>query len=197
MNREVLSCHAPLRTRVNQTRSWLVFCMTLLTLSGGCGCGRRDGLAELRRIDSALRDIEIVESAGVTKEQFSNRLADALLKIGDLEQSSVRTVPKFSKSDQQRVTEVYQHFLTATEAYKTAKDYFGEKYEFEVWVDTVRMDEYNQVKQRFPNLPELEVVERDSRNPDYVFYSRRDMLHALWDLAASKREKARALIEKL
>ncbi len=70
--------------------------------------------------------MNIVVSAGVTKQEYSQRLADALVKVGELEQSAKQMIPKFPKSNQAIVGQTYAHLLQSLEAYKVAKDFFGD-----------------------------------------------------------------------
>jgi uncharacterized OsmC-like protein len=54
---------------------------------GGCTSSKKiaraEGLATLQHMRSAVQDMDIVVSAGATKDEYSKRLTDALLKFGD------------------------------------------------------------------------------------------------------------------
>src|SRR5580704_14070655 len=66
---------------------------------------RVEGLAQLKRMDSAVQDMNVVVSVGATKDQYSQRLTDALLKFGEQEKDCKQVTAKFRAEDQQASAE--------------------------------------------------------------------------------------------
>jgi hypothetical protein len=105
----------------------------LMASVAGCGSAkRRDGVAELQRVLTSVHDLNIVVSTGTSRIEFSRRLTDALLKIGDLQQSENRVLSDFPKADQATVSESYQHLGRAIEAYRQSQSFFGDMHKEEV-----------------------------------------------------------------
>ncbi len=64
----------------------VAFLTALITVIIVAGCGsakRREGIEELERVQDAVHGLRILVSAGVTKTEYSQRLEDVLLKVGD------------------------------------------------------------------------------------------------------------------
>ena len=93
-----------------QIRAVLVSVVFTLALVGCGSTHRTEGIEELKKIETAIEVLRILFSAGVTKQEYSQRLEDALIKAGDLDQSAKITMLKFPKSEQNTVVEVYAHF---------------------------------------------------------------------------------------
>jgi hypothetical protein len=167
------------------------------------GCGgsqqRKEGLAELQRLQSAVHKLNIVVSAGVTKQEYSQRLADALLEAGDLDQSAKQTIAKFPKSDQPTAGQTLTHLGEGLEAYKAAKEFLGDKYLDEITVTTLTQHDYELIKTEFPGLDELQPDSFTAQHyPDSPpEYRRRDMVQALWKFASSEDSEAKQLIDQL
>jgi hypothetical protein len=168
------------------------------------GCGgsqhRTEGIEELKKIQTAIDGLHILVSAGVTKQEYSQRLEDALLKAGDIDQSAKDTLPKFPKNEQNTVIEIYGHFKRSIDAFKTARDYFGDNFTSVGCEDgcaTFTQGEYDGIRKEFPTLPELKTDSVTAAafpgNPSE--YRRGDMLRALWELAAEEEATARKLLE--
>ena len=184
----------------NTTRA---FTLVLLGIAVGCcGCSRKpnpEALAVLQQMSSAVQDMGIVVSAGVTKEQYSQRLTDALLKFGNSDDRCKQVIAKFAKPDQQaQATEICQHLSEAMDAYTYAKEYFGPAYDpidpdFPIY--TVKEETYAEARKRFPTLEELPVSETNETG--YKFYSREAMLKALWKVAGQDAQAAKDQLEKL
>lgn len=174
-------------------------CMAALS---GCGFNRRQqGVAELRRVGSAVGDMRIVVSAGVNQQEFSRRLTDSSIKIGDLQQSMNRAFALFPEKDKPTVAEAYQHMAKAMDAYTKSKEFFGDTHTEDL--DPFRDhnmfggSRYESLRREFPNLEELKEGLRQSISGEEVFYWRGDMLEALWKVAAEEDERAKALIDQL
>ena len=166
-----------------------------------CSCSRKpnpEALAVLQQMSSAAQDMGIVVSAGATKEQYSERLTDALLKFGNSDYRCKQAIAKFAKPDQQaQAAEICQHLSEAMDAYTYAKEYFGSAYDpidpdFPIY--TVKEETYAEVRKRFPTLEELPVSETNETG--YKFYRREAMLQALWKVAGQDSEAAKDLLEK-
>ncbi len=181
---------------------WLV----LFLISCSDSQRRKEGVAELQRVQSVIHKMDIVVSVGVTKQEYSQRLADALIKVGDLERSAKQTTPKFPTGDQAIVEQIYAHLVKALEPYKIATEFFGDKHVSEdIWESTLYQDEYEPVKNLFTTLdvPVEEEVKAfsDGAGPaqpyDRRWYNRWDMVRALWRVGAEEDAKAKQLIDQL
>jgi hypothetical protein len=177
----------------------------LFLVIGSVGCtsskkiARNEGMAQLQQMRSAVQDMNIVVSAGVTKDEYSKRLTDALLKFGDPDESCKYAVTKYPKGEQQSTaTEVCQHLSRAMDAYTYAKNYIGPTRDPDfpdVLSDELTEKEYSEAKERFPSLQELPLAETNPAG--YKFYYRREMVQALWKVAGQESEAAKSVIEKL
>jgi hypothetical protein len=170
------------------------------------GCGgalrRKEGTEDLTRIQDAVQGLHILVSAGLTKAEYSQRLEDMLLKVGDLNGSQNQTVPKFPQKDQGTVREIYTHLSKSIDAYKTARDYFGDKSNGPGCEDgcmTISQHDYETEKATFPTLIQLQPVKAyaDWYPNSPASYFRNDMLQALWKIAADEDTSAKALLEKM
>ena len=168
----------------------------------GSSCSRKpnpEAVSQLQEMSSAVQDMSIVVSAGVTKEQYSQRLTDALLKIGNSNDRCKHAIAKFAKPDQQVLAaDVCQRVVEAMDAYTDAKEYFGPAYDpidpdFPVY--TLKEEDYAEARKRFPTLEDLVVSETSETG--YKFYSRSAMLQALWKMAGRNSVDAKNLLEKL
>jgi hypothetical protein len=179
--------------------------LVLFLLIGFVGCtsskkiARNEGMAQLQQMRSAVQDMNIVVSAGVTKDEYSKRLTDALLKFGDSGETCKQAVPKFPAGEQQAAaTEVCQHLSRAMDAYTYEKDYIGPTHDTDfpdVLSDELTEKEYSKAKERFPGLDELRLAETNPAG--YKFYYRREMVQALWKVAGQESVAAKSVIEKL
>lgn len=181
------------------------FKFSLFLVIGLVGCSfsknatRVEGMAELQRMSSAVQDLHIVVSAGVTKDEYSKRLTDALLKFGDRDGGCRLAVAKFPDGGQQSTaTEVCQHLSMAMDAYTLAKDYIGPKpdpIDPDYLLYTLTEKEYADAKQQFPSLEELPVAETNENG--YKFYHRSEMVQGLWKVAVQESEVAKTGMDKL
>jgi hypothetical protein len=182
-----------------------VFAAWLFVL-GLTGCGgeqrRKEGIGELKNSQTPVHGLHILVSAGVTKAEYSQRLEDVLLQEGDLNDSEQRTVPKFGKRDEDTVKEIYSHISTSVEAYKSARNFFGDDFDAPGCDDgcmTLAQQTYDAEKANFPTLAQLQPVkvyqQLDPNAPPEYF--RNDMLQALWKVADDEDDSAKTLIEKL
>jgi hypothetical protein len=183
----------------------VAFEATLILAIGFVGCtssksiARKEGIAELQRMRSAVQDMNIVVSAGVTNVEYSRRLTDALLKFGGQDGGCKQAVQKFQDPEQQSfAAEACQPLSTAMIAYTNAKEYVSPKtdpIDPEFVIYTLPDDEYRKVRETIPTLAELPVSE--TNQDGYKFYRRRDMVQALWKVAGQEYQLAEAAIEKL
>ena len=174
----------------------------------GCGSSRQrlESIQQLEKLHIEVHGLQILVSAGVTKQEYSQRFEDSLLKVGDLGQSEALTLPKFPQKEQPTVKAIYEHLSQSMAAYKAARDYFGEKFDnhfCEEGCSFFPEDEYEQVKQEFPSLARLDFGPENtwyrdgSGNVVNHSYRRSDMLHALWSMAAAEDNRAGQLTAQL
>lgn len=183
----------------------------LLALLIGCGNStsnslltqrRQEGIAELHKIQTTVQGLHLLVSAGITKMEYSQRLEDALLAAGDLDDGAKVTMPKFKSTEQEEVRDIYKHLSQSLQSYKTARDYFGDKFNgpgCEDGCSLLTQQDYDAQKAIFPTLIDLQ--------PEKVFsslypgsppsYYRRDMLRALWKVAGEEEASAKFSIDRL
>jgi hypothetical protein len=178
----------------------------LLLVSCGSSQQSKQGMDELTKIQTTVHGLHLLVSAGVTKQEYSQRFEDALLKLGDLDQSAKETIPKFPKRKQETVRTIYVHLSQSIEAYKKARSFFGDRFDgygCEEGCSFFRESEYDAVKQEFPSLahldfgPEFTWYKDNDGNVVNHAYRRSDMLQALWAVAGAEDDEARQLIEQL
>jgi hypothetical protein len=178
----------------NGTNKILALVFIVFLLPGCTGSQKRkEGIDELKRIQVSIHDLHILVAAGLTKQEYSQRFEDVLLKVGDLDSSVNSTLPKFRKNDQATVKDVYIHFVQSIEAYRNARDYFGKSFkgsECEEGCSFFPQAEYDAVKTQFPTLADLSA-------PGQFGYYRPEMLQALWKLAGEEDTATVGLIQKL
>jgi hypothetical protein len=177
----------------------------LLLVIGFVGCtssktmARNEGVAQLQQMRSAVQDMNIVVSVGVTKDEYSKRLTDALLKFGDAAETCRQAIAKFPEGEQQSTAAgLCQHLSKAMDAYIYAKDFIGPTHDPDfpdVLSDELTEKEYSKAKERFPSLEELPLAETNPAG--YKFYYRRQMVQALWRVAGQESQAAGSVIEKL
>ncbi len=166
-------------------------------------CGRRkEGVAELTKIQTAVHALNMLVAAGVTKQEYSQRFGDLLLKIGDLDQGLKQTVPHFPRAEQDTVKAVYAHLSQSVEAHKVAREYFGPKYNdigCEEGCSRLVQSDYDEIRAKFPTLPNLEPAPPSvfAKSDSPAEYYRADMLQALWNVAKGEEAEAKTLIDKL
>jgi hypothetical protein len=176
-------------------------------LLAGCGPSeRKQGVQELEKRQAEVLGLHILVSAGVTKQEYSQRLEDVLLKLGDQDQSAKDTIPMFPRDEQETVKTVYAHLSQSIEAYKKARDYFGDSFEGYGCEDGCSFfpeNQYDLAKQDFPTIAPL------SFGPEYTWYRdgggnivnhayrRADMLRALWTVASDEEDEAKQLVDQL
>jgi hypothetical protein len=166
-----------------------------------CSCSSKpnpESIAELQKMSSAVQDMGIVVSVGVTKDQYAQRLTDALLKFGNANDRCKQAIAKFTKPDQQtQASEICQRLSEAMDAYTYAKEYFGAGYDPRMPdfpIDTVKQETYADIQKRFPTLEELPVSE--TNDSGYKFYKRSAMLQGLWNVAGQDSKAAKDLLVK-
>lgn len=164
---------------------------------------RKEGVAELRKIQTAVHGISILVSAGISQQEYSRRLGDVLLEIGDLDQSIKQTLPKIPQEEQLNVKAAYAHLSKSIEAYQAAKDFFGDTHKtdldpFEGGHNLFDEQTYRNLRSRFPRLGDTELA------VDYKgvaglgkLYWKGEMLQALWLVAAEEEAAAKTLIEAM
>jgi hypothetical protein len=176
-------------------------------LVAGCGSSqRKEGVQELGKLEGEVHGLHVLVSAGITKQDYSQRFEDVLLKLGDLDQSATETLPKFPQSEQPTVKAIYADLSQSIGAYKKARDYFGDSFEgygCEEGCSFFPESEYDAVKQEFPTLdrlgfgPEYTWYRDNSGNIVNHAYRRSDMLQALWAVAGNEDDEAKQLIGQL
>jgi hypothetical protein len=186
----------------------LLLAFAAILLVAGCGSSRQrlEGILQLEKLQTDVHGLQILVSAGVTKQEYSQRFEDTLLKLGDLGQREALALPKFPQKEQPTVKAIYEHLSKSIAAYKTARNYFGEKFDnhfCEEGCSFFREDEFEQVKQEFPSLAHLDFGPENTwyrdGNGNVVnhSYRRSDMLHALWSMAAAEDNQASQLTAQL
>ena len=112
-------------------RNWHLVVLAAMFLLIGCGSSerRKVGIEELAKSQTTIRGLHILVSAGITKQEYSQRFEDVLLKLGDLDRSATETLPKFPHNDQPTVKAIYADISQSIEAYKKARDYFGDDFQ--------------------------------------------------------------------
>jgi hypothetical protein len=183
----------------------IAFQLTLFLVFGLMSCtsskkmARAKAVTELQQMQSAVQDMNIVVSAGVTKDEYSKRLTDALLKFGDRGGGCKQIVAKFPEEEQQSAaSDVCQSLDNAMDAYTDAKEYMGLEHDHDfpdVVSDELTEKEYEAAKAHFPNLEELPIAETNQNG--YKFYARSAMVQGLWKVAGQESERARNAVGKL
>jgi hypothetical protein len=161
---------------------------TLALTACGVSKKREASIADMKRVEAAFGDLQIALSAGVSKEEFSRRLTDALVKIGDLAESMKVAETGFPKNAD-KVEQAYDHFKRAAEAYKLSKEFFGDRWDYltESSTDYPSEPEQQMIKTAFPSVvPSSGVVT-----------SREETLHGLWKLAAGETQDPNDLLKQL
>ncbi len=184
-------------------------CFVLLAVLFLAGCGssqRKEGIQQLAKLQADVHGLHILVSAGVTKQEYSQRFEDVLLKLGDLDRSATETLPKFPQSEQPTIKAIYADLAQSIAAYKKARNYFGDSFEgygCEEGCSFFQEGEYDAAKQEFPTLaslnfgPEYTWYRDGSGNVVNHSYRRSDMLQALWTVAGEDDDKAQQLIDQL
>jgi len=184
----------------------LVLAVAILFLAGCGSAHRKEGIQALQNLQSDVHGLHILVSAGVTKQEYSQRFEDVLLKLGDLDQREARTVLMFPQSEQSTVKTVFTHLSVSMAAYKKARDYFGtsfDGYGCEQGCNFFGESDYAAVRQEFPTLaplnfgPEFTWLHDNDGNVVGHSYRRSDMLQALWVVAGAEDDQAKRLIDTL
>ena len=177
-----------------------VYVVLLILCLDGCGAQKRkDGLAEIQKVQSAVHEMSVVVGVGASEAEFTRRLTDVLLKIGDLQESSKIAASKFPKDDQQAVAEVYQHFSLALASYNESKGFFGDRHkeQLDPWDGdfTFGQNQYLALETQFPGVQKsyMELSEGDIQG----YYWKGHMLQALWKYAGAEDQRAKGLIDQL
>jgi len=177
-----------------------VYVALIILCLGGCGAQKRkDGLAEIQKVQSAVHEMSVVVSVGASEAEFTRRLTDVLLKIGDLQESSKFAANKFPKADQQAIAAVYQHLRLSLASYNESKDLFGDRHkeQLDPWDGdfTFGRNKYDTLEAQFPGIQKsyMELSEGDIRG----YYWKGHMLQALWKYAGDEDRDAKALIDQL
>ncbi len=160
-------------------------------------------VAPLRASYAPVHDMEIVVSGGVTLDEYSPRVTDALLKFKNAEDGCNRIAANLSGSNQKaQAAEVCRHLSIAMDAYVVAKDYFGDTHKtdldpFEEGKDNfIDSSAYVDLRTRFPGLEEVPPSNENNPIPSRIYW-RGDVLQALWKLANHECQAAEEMIDKL
>jgi hypothetical protein len=177
-----------------------VYVVPIILCLGGCGGQKRkEGVAEIQKVQVAVHEMSVVVGVGANQAEFTRRLTDVLLKIGDLQESGKLAASKFPKSDQQAVAEVYQHLSLALASYNESKDFFGDhhKEQLDPWDGdfTFGQNKYDALEARFPGIQKsyIELSVGDFKGN----YWKGNMLQALWKYAGDEEQTAKTLIDQL
>jgi hypothetical protein len=177
-----------------------VYVVPLILCLDGCGAQKRkEGVAEIQKVQAAVHEMSVVVGVGANQAEFTRRLTDVLLKIGDLQESGKLAASKFPKVDQQAVSEVYQHLSLALASYNESKDFFGDRHkeELDPWDGdfTFGQKKYDALEARFPGIQQsyMELSVGDIQRS----YWKGNMLQALWKYAGDEDQKAKTLIDQL
>lgn len=173
-----------------------------LLLIGSCGASERkkkEGVAELKKKEATLSGLGILVSAGISQQEYSTRIGDALLAIGDLNQSMEETLPKFGVPEQNTTRAVYAHLSNSLAAYNSAKDFFGDTHKTDLdpfeGGGLFSEETYKDLLNRFPNLDYKSRAEADGWWNGYYWKSY--MLQALWKVAGEEDTEAKRLISTI
>jgi len=179
--------------------------LTLLAIViAGCNPAKNKvDLAPLRASYAPVHDMEIVVSAGITLDEYSPRVTDALLKFKNSEDGCKQVaVNLIDPSQKSQAMEVCRHLGIAIDAYVAAKGYFGDTHETDLdpfeegknnFIDN---REYVDLRTRFPGLEEVPPSNEDNPIPSRIYW-RGPVLQALWKLANQESQTAKALIDNL
>ena len=176
----------PRRFRQVLAKAW--FPLIAVTLAG-CGSSQKAAsVAEMKRVQAAFGDLQIALDAGVSKQEFSQRLNDTLIKIGNLQNSEKLAENGLPKD---KVAQVYSHFYRAAEAYKVSKEFFGNRWDsiLEDTTDLTASSEPDEVRAKFPELAES--------LGSHQILSRSAILQGLWKFAGERTRAASNLIDQL
>lgn len=178
----------------------LFYVAPLILCLGGCGVQKRkEGVVEIQRVHAAAHEMSVVVGVGVNQAEFTRRLTDVLLKIGDLQESGKLAASKFPKGDQQAVSEAYQHLSLALASYNESKDFFGDQHkeQLDPWDGdfTFGQAKYDALEAKFPGIQKLYV--ELSVGDIQGNYWKGHMLQALWKYAGDEDQRAKTLIDQL
>jgi hypothetical protein len=177
----------------------------LVIVIAGCTSTQKrvDLIAPLRALYAPVHDMKIVVSAGVTLDEYSSRVTDALLKFRNSEDGCNQIAVKLSDPNQKaQAAEVCQHLTTAMDAYVAAKDYFGDTHKTDLdpfeegknnFIDN---SAYLDLRARFPGLEEVPPSNENNPVPNRIYW-RGDVLQALWKLANQESQTAKEMIDRL
>jgi len=188
-------------------RGCSAFVLAIITATG-CGSSqqRNEGIQQMQKLQAAIHGLHLLVSAGVNKQEYSQRFEDVLLIVGDLDQNEAATLPRFPQSEQPTVRFIYADLSQSLAAYKKARDYFGDSFEGYACEEGCAFfpeNEYDAARQEFPTLaqlsygPEITWYKDSSGNIVGHAYRRSEMLQALWKLAGEEDDKANQLINQL
>jgi hypothetical protein len=164
----------------------------------GCGLSKKQeatkkqeaSIAEMKRVQAAFGDLQIAVNAGVSKQEFSQRTNDTLVKIGNLQHSEALAESGFPAA-KDKVAEIYAQFNHAAEIYTLSKQFFGpnpaplgdyDEYDLSV-------PEYEMLQKMFPDAYE--------HGGYFTIASRSYTVKGLWKLARGDTKAAGDLIDQL
>jgi hypothetical protein len=134
--------------------------------------------------------LQIALNAGVSREEFSQRTNDALVKVGDLQQSELLAADGFP-AEKDKIASVYVQFGGAAEIYALSKQFFG-----------LNPAQLGDGDEDMLNVPEYEMLQRKfpdayKRGGYFTIVSRSDTVKGLWRLAKEDTDTAGSIIEQL
>ena len=142
----------------------LHFCLLFIALASyGCGSSRKAASAgntgEMNRIQAAFGNLQNDIDTSVSKQQFTQKVNDALARIGDLESSEKVAEVGLPKD---KVALVYGYFGREAAAYVMSTEFFGDRWD-ELRgraTDSSSDAEKQSVSLAFPEIHDVDVMSR-------------------------------------
>jgi hypothetical protein len=158
----------------------------------GCGPSKpsqKASIAEMKRVQAAFSALQIAVNADMSKQEFSQRTEDTLIKIGDLQHSEVLAESGFPKAKNQ-VAEIYVRFNYMAQIYSVSAPFVGPDLETDTTYGVGMLNDSEQetikgMQSRFPDFAKL------------TFHTRSEAMQGLWKLAGDTAEATGGLIDQL
>jgi hypothetical protein len=163
---------------------WLVL---IALASYGCGSSRNaagtGNTDEMNRIQSAFGDLQNDIDTSASKQEFAQKVNDALARVGDLENSEKVAEVGLPKD---KVALVYGYFGREEAAYVMSTEFFGDRLDdLRGRTDSASDAEKESVSLAFPEIYDFDTM------------SRRNIMRDLSKVAQGERETASEMIKTL
>lgn len=164
---------------------WLVL---IALVSYGCGSSRNaagtGNTDEMNRIQSAFGDLQNDIDTSASKQEFAQKVNDALARVGDLENSEKVAEVGLPKD---KVALVYGYFGREEAAYVMSTEFFGDRLDDlrGRTTDSASDAEKESVSLAFPEIYDVDIM------------SRRNIMHDLSKVTQGERETASEMIKTL